>query len=340
MEVIRLAGYTEPEKLSIAKKFLVSKEMEANGLTKDNIVFSDGALLTIIRQYTREAGVRNLEREIASICRKVARKIATNGANNQVRINSKLILKYLGVPKFRHGETEGKDEVGLCIGLAWTEVGGELLAIESSLMKGTGKMVMTGKLGDVMQESVQAALTYVRSRADKFGLDENFYKEMDVHVHVPEGAIPKDGPSAGIAVVTSIASAFMKRKVRGDLAMTGEITLRGRVLPIGGLKEKLLAAHRGNLKTVVIPKDNEKDLSEVPTNVLKMIEIVSVEHMDEVLRVALCPVDETGRHEEIKGEKSILVSSIPVTDSIRPLENRYSGEKQNYLLLDNKKYSC
>jgi ATP-dependent Lon protease len=340
MEVIRLAGYTEPEKLSIAKKFLVSKEMEANGLTKDNIVFSDGALLTIIRQYTREAGVRNLEREIASICRKVARKIATNGANNQVRINSKLILKYLGVPKFRHGETEGKDEVGLCIGLAWTEVGGELLAIESSLMKGTGKMVMTGKLGDVMQESVQAALTYVRSRADKFGLDENFYKEMDVHVHVPEGAIPKDGPSAGIAVVTSIASAFMKRKVRGDLAMTGEITLRGRVLPIGGLKEKLLAAHRGNLKTVVIPKDNEKDLSEVPTNVLKMIEIVSVEHMDEVLRVALCPVDETGRHEEIKEEKSILMSSIPVTDSIRPLENRYSGEKQNYLLLDNKKYSC
>ena len=222
--------------------------MEANGLTKDNIVFSDGALLAIIRQYTREAGVRNLEREIASVCRKVAKEIATNGTGHKVKISSKSITKYLGAPKFRHGETEGKDEIGLCIGLAWTEVGGELLTIESSLMKGTGKMVMTGKLGDVMQESVQAALTYVRARADKFGLDENFYKETDVHVHVPEGAIPKDGPSAGIAVATSIASAFMKRKVRGDLAMTGEITLRGRVLPIGGLKEKLLAAHRGNLR--------------------------------------------------------------------------------------------
>jgi ATP-dependent Lon protease len=340
MEVIRLAGYTEPEKLSIAKRFLVAKEMEANGLTKDNIVFSDGALLNIIRQYTREAGVRNLEREIASICRKVARKIVADGANNQVRISSKLIPKYLGVPKFRHGETEGKDEIGLCIGLAWTEVGGELLAIESSLMRGTGKMVMTGKLGDVMQESVQAALTYVRARADKFGLEENFYRETDVHVHVPEGAIPKDGPSAGIAVVTSIASAFMKRKVRGDLAMTGEITLRGRVLPIGGLKEKLLAAHRGNLKTVVIPKDNEKDLSEVPANVLKEIEIVFAEHMDEVLKVALCPADEEIHHEEPDEEKSIRVSSIPLTDVIRPLENSCHREKQRYLLLDNKKYSC
>jgi ATP-dependent Lon protease len=340
MEVIRLAGYTEPEKLSIAKRFLVAKEMEANGLTKDNIVFSDGALLIIIRQYTREAGVRNLEREIASICRKVARKIATDGAHSKVRISSKLIPKYLGVPKFRHGETEGQDEIGLCIGLAWTEVGGELLAIESSLMKGTGKMVMTGKLGDVMQESVQAALSYVRARAEKFGLEENFYKETDVHVHVPEGAIPKDGPSAGIAVVTSIASAFMKRRVRGDIAMTGEITLRGRVLPIGGLKEKLLAAHRGNIKTVVIPKDNEKDLSEVPANVLKAIEIVSVEHMDEVLKIALCAADEKIRHEEQDEEKSIRVSSITMTDAIRPLENSCHRETQSYLLLDNKKYSC
>ncbi len=340
MEVIRLAGYTEPEKLSIAKKFLVAKETEANGLSKENIFFTDGALLAIIRQYTREAGVRNLEREIASICRKVAKKIATDGTNNQVRINSKAVTKYLGAPKFRHGETEGKDEIGLCIGLAWTEVGGELLTIESSLMKGTGKMVMTGKLGDVMQESVQAALTYVRARADKFGLDENFYKETDVHVHVPEGAIPKDGPSAGIAVATSIASAFMKRPVRGDLAMTGEITLRGRVLPIGGLKEKLLAAHRGNIKTVIIPKDNEKDLADVPANILKALEIVHVEHMDEVLKVALCLFDDLKNHEEFEVATSLRVPTIPVTGAIRPLENSSVKGQKSYLLLDNNKYSC
>jgi ATP-dependent Lon protease len=329
MEVIRLAGYTEPEKLSIAKRFLVAKEMEANGLTKDGIAFSDGALLTIIRQYTREAGVRNLEREIASVCRKVAKEIATNGAGRKVKISSKSMSKYLGVPKFRHGEAEGKDEIGLCIGLAWTEVGGELLVIESSLMKGTGKMVMTGKLGDVMQESVQAALTYVRARAGKFGLDENFYKETDVHVHVPEGAIPKDGPSAGIAVATSIASAFMKRKVRGDLAMTGEITLRGRVLPIGGLKEKLLAAHRANLKTVIIPKDNEKDLADVPANVLKALEIVSVEHMDEVMKVAFVADDETQRREVCEEEASMSLPPIQMTEAIHPLGHSSANEKLN-----------
>ncbi len=342
MEVIRLAGYTEPEKLNIAKKFLVSKEMEANGLTKENIIFSDGALLTLIRQYTREAGVRNLEREIASICRKVAKLIATNGANKQLRISSKSVNKYLGVPKFRHGETEGRDEVGLSTGLAWTEVGGELLTIESSLMKGTGKMVMTGKLGDVMQESVQAALTYVRARADKFGLDDNFYKDTDVHVHVPEGAIPKDGPSAGIAVVTSIASAFMKRKVRGDLAMTGEITLRGRVLPIGGVKEKLLAAHRGNIKTVIIPKDNEKDLADVPANVLKALEIIFVEHMDEVLKVALRPpdADAVSGREEIEDETAMRMPTMPVSDSVHRVINSETGEQKDHLLLDNAPYSC
>ena len=288
MEVIRLAGYTEPEKLNIAKQFLVLKEMEANGLKKNDLVFTDGALLMIIRQYTREAGVRNLEREIASICRKVARKIVTDGANGCIRISAKSVQGYLGVPKFRHGETEGRDQIGLTIGLAWTEVGGELLVIETSIMKGTGKMTLTGKLGDVMQESAQAALTYVRARAEQFGLPEGFYKETDIHVHVPEGAIPKDGPSAGIAMATSIASAFIRRKVRGDLAMTGEITLRGRVLPIGGLKEKLLAAHRGNIRTVIIPKDNEKDLAEVPANVLKNLEIILVDHVDEVLKAALC----------------------------------------------------
>ena len=285
MEVIRIAGYTEQEKLQIATKFLVSKEMEANGLQPDNVEFTKGALLRVIRQYTREAGVRNLEREIASVCRKIAKELVSNGTKKKISIAANSIPKYLGVPKFRHGETEGKNEIGLTIGLAWTEVGGELLAIEASTMEGTGKMVMTGKLGDVMQESVQAALTYIRARAEQFGLPNNFYKKIDIHVHVPEGAIPKDGPSAGIAMATAIASALMKKKVRSDLAMTGEITLRGRVLPIGGLKEKILAAHRGNIKTVIIPKDNEKDIAEVPRNVQNALEIIFVEHIDEVLKI-------------------------------------------------------
>lgn len=285
MEVIRIAGYTEQEKLQIATKFLVSKEMEANGLLPENVEFTKGALLRTIRQYTREAGVRNLEREIASVCRKIAKELVSSGTKKKIIIGAQSIPKYLGVPKFRHGETEGKNEIGLTIGLAWTEVGGELLAIEASVMEGTGKMVMTGKLGDVMQESVQAALTYIRARADQFGLPNNFYKKIDIHVHVPEGAIPKDGPSAGIAMATAIASALMKKKVRSDLAMTGEITLRGRVLPIGGLKEKILAAHRGNIKTVIIPKDNEKDIAEVPQNVQNAVEIIFVEHIDEVLKI-------------------------------------------------------
>ena len=291
MEVIRIAGYTEQEKLQIAQRFLLAKEMEANGLISDNIDFTKGAVLRIIRQYTREAGVRNLEREIASVCRKVAKELVSNGARKRIVIGSKNIPKYLGVPRFRHGETEGNDQIGLTIGLAWTEVGGELLAIESSVMEGTGRMVMTGKLGDVMQESVQAALSYVRTRAERFGLAKNFYKKIDIHVHVPEGAIPKDGPSAGIAMATSIASALLKRKVRSDLAMTGEITLRGRVLPIGGLKEKILAAHRGNIKMVLIPKDNEKDIAEVPQNVQKAVKIVFVDHIDEVLEIALLKDD-------------------------------------------------
>ncbi len=286
MEVIRIAGYTEQEKLHIAKRFLLTKEMEANGLLAENIEFTKGAILRIIRQYTREAGVRNLEREIASVCRKVAKEIVSNGARKKIIISSKNVPKYLGVAKFRHGETEEKNQIGLTTGLAWTEVGGELLAIEASIMEGTGRMVMTGKLGDVMQESVQAALTYIRARAEKFGLPKNFYKKIDIHVHVPEGAIPKDGPSAGIAMATSIASALMKKKVRADLAMTGEITLRGRVLPIGGLKEKILAAHRGNIKMVIIPKDNEKDLAEVPHNVQSALKIVFVDHIDEVLDIA------------------------------------------------------
>ena len=314
MEVIRIAGYTEPEKLNIAKRFLVKKEIEANGLTDKHILFTDGAILDIIRRYTREAGVRNLEREIASICRKVAREIVTNGHKKQIRINSKSIEKYLGIPKYRFGESEGKESVGLTQGLAWTEVGGELLIVEATILPGTGKTILTGKLGDVMQESAQAALTIVRSKADALGLDKNFYKDTDIHVHVPEGAIPKDGPSAGIAMVTSIASAFTKRAVRGDLAMTGEITLRGRVLPIGGLKEKLLAAHRGGIKTVIVPKENEKDLVDIPSNVLKDLELKMVERIDEVLEAAFV-------HRE--GQEIPL----EVREEIRPIEKPAEPER-------------
>ena len=302
-EVIRIAGYTEPEKLNIAQRYLVAKEIEANGLTDEDITFTDGSLLTIIRQYTREAGVRNLEREIASVCRKVARKIVTEGKTKTIRVGAKSVEKYLGVPKYRFGEIEDKDRVGLTVGLAWTEVGGELLTIESSIMPGTGKLTLTGKLGDVMQESAQAALTYVRSRAEILGLEENFYKELDIHVHVPEGAIPKDGPSAGIAMATSIASALLKRTVRSDLAMTGEITLRGRVLPIGGLKEKLLAAHRGHIKTAIIPIENKKDLANIPANVLREVEVILVENVDDVLARAFTPGD-TSEPEYRGGVKS------------------------------------
>ncbi len=310
MEVIRIAGYTEPEKLNIAKRFLVKKEVEANGLTDKNILFTDGAILEIIRKYTREAGVRNLEREIASICRKMAREIVTNGQKKQIRINGKSIEKYLGIAKFRFGESEGKDSVGLTQGLAWTEVGGELLTIEATILPGTGKTMLTGKLGDVMQESAQAALTIVRSKADALGIDKNFYKDTDIHIHVPEGAIPKDGPSAGIAMVTSIASAFTKRPVRGNLAMTGEITLRGRVLPIGGLKEKLLAAHRGGIKTVIIPKENEKDLVDIPSNVLKDLQVKLVERIDEVLEAAFAP--RPGQDAPLEITEEILPIEKPV----------------------------
>ncbi|HSD95341.1 MAG TPA: endopeptidase La [Syntrophales bacterium] len=315
MEVIRIAGYTEPEKLNIAKRFLVKKEVEANGLTDKNILFTDGAILEIIRKYTREAGVRNLEREIASICRKVAREIVTNGHKKQIRINVKSIEKYLGIAKFRFGESEGKDSVGLTQGLAWTEVGGELLTIEATILPGTGKTILTGKLGDVMQESAQAALTIVRSKADALGIDKNFYKETDIHIHVPEGAIPKDGPSAGIAMVTSIASAFTKRPVRGNLAMTGEITLRGRVLPIGGLKEKLLAAHRGGIKTVIIPKENEKDLVDIPPNVIKDLELKLVERIDEVLETAFAPVP--GQDLPLEMSEEILTIEKPAEEERR-----------------------
>jgi ATP-dependent Lon protease len=287
MEVIRIAGYMEPEKIQIAQRFLVPKEMKANGLAPENIHFSDGALRKVIQSYTREAGVRNLEREIASICRKVAKKVLKEGKNVSLKVTSEGVQKFLGVAKFRYGKGEDQDQVGLTNGLAWTEVGGELLITEVTVMPGKGNLTITGKLGDVMQESAQAAMSYVRSRASGFGLEKNFYQKLDTHIHIPEGAIPKDGPSAGITMATSITSALLKIPVRSDLAMTGEITLRGRVLPVGGLKEKVLAAHRAGIKIVLIPRDNEKDLKEIPARILKAVELIRVEHMDEVLRKAL-----------------------------------------------------
>lgn len=287
MEIIYLTGYTEEEKLAIAKQYLVPKQIEANGLKNSQINLTENALKMIVRRYTKEAGVRNLEREISSVCRQVAKEIVKEGPQHRVHVNSSLIPKFLGVPKYRFGVAHEQDSVGLTTGLAWTELGGDLLTIEVNIMPGKGKLTMTGKLGDVMQESAQAAMSYVRSRAKTFGLTDDFNQKVDIHIHVPEGAIPKDGPSAGITMATSLTSALLKIPVRSDVAMTGEITIRGRVLPIGGLKEKIMAAHRGNIRTVIIPKENEKDLNEIPQTILKDMKIVSVEHADEVLRMAL-----------------------------------------------------
>lgn len=287
MEIIRLPGYTELEKLNIAKQFLIKKQIKQNGLKPENLSFSDNAILTIIRNYTREAGVRNLEREISSVCRKVAREVVKRGEDANIVVKAQSIHKYLGVPKYRYGQTEEKDTIGVATGLAWTEVGGELLQTEASIMPGKGNQLLTGKLGEVMQESAQAAISYVRARARQLRLPDNFYEKIDIHIHVPEGAIPKDGPSAGITLATAIVSALTRRPANRAIAMTGEITLRGRVLPIGGLKEKILAAHRGGITKVLIPFENKKDIEEIPKKILKKVEIVLVEHMDEVLREAL-----------------------------------------------------
>jgi ATP-dependent Lon protease len=316
MEIIRLPGYTEFDKLNIAKQFLIKKQYEANGLQPENIHFTDGAIYEIIRRYTKEAGVRNLEREIASVCRKVAKEVVKQGPDTHIKVMEPSIAKYLGVPKFHYGRTEEKDEIGLAVGLAWTEVGGELLGIEAATMPGKGGLTITGKLGEVMQESAQAALTYVRSRATALELNPNFYKKLDIHVHVPEGAIPKDGPSAGITMATAIASALIKVPVRKDLAMTGEITLRGRVLPIGGLKEKVLAAHRGLVKRVLIPKENAKDIKEIPGKILKEVDLVLVEHMDEVLKHALVVDDPEKLFSKLEEEaEEVLVPSEPAESS-------------------------
>jgi ATP-dependent Lon protease len=287
MEIIRIAGYTEMEKLNIAKKYLVGKQREANGLSEQNIILTDNALLGLIRHYTKEAGVRSLDREIASLCRKVAVEVVKTDKNASIQVGSKSLHKYLGPVKFRYGKIEGEERIGVTTGLAWTELGGELLATEVTIMPGKGQLIITGQLGDVMKESAQAAMSYVRSRAVELGLDKDFYQKIDVHLHVPEGSIPKDGPSAGITMATSLVSALIRVPVVHDLAMTGEITLRGRVLPIGGLKEKILAAHRGGIKTVLIPEENEKDI-------LKSVNLVLVSHMDQVLKKALVLADPDG----------------------------------------------
>jgi ATP-dependent Lon protease len=287
MEIIRIPGYTEWEKLHIAKKYLLKKQREANGLSEHNIDCPESALMTVIRSYTRESGVRNLEREIGALCRKVAVEVVKKDRSARIRITSKGLAKYLGPARHRINKAEQEDKIGVVTGLAWTDMGGELLATEVTVMPGKGKLTITGKIGDVMQESAQAAMSYVRSRADELGLERNFYQQVDIHVHIPEGAIPKDGPSAGVTMATCLVSALTKIPVRHVVAMTGEITLRGRVLPIGGLKEKILAAHRGGIKEVVIPLENEKDLQEVPATILREVKIKTVEHMDDVLRQAL-----------------------------------------------------
>jgi ATP-dependent Lon protease len=285
MEIIRLPGYTEVEKLKIAQQFLVTKQLVANGLNREQVRISNKAILRIIRRYTREAGVRNLERQISKVFRKVAHDVVAGKAGDKLEIEAAQIARFLGIPKFRHGVKEEKEKVGVATGLAWTEVGGELLIVEVAIMPGSGKLTVTGKLGEVMQESARAAMSYVRSRAWGLGLKADFYNKVDIHIHVPEGATPKDGPSAGITMTSAIISALTKKPFPSDVAMTGEITLRGRVLPIGGLKEKLLAAKRGLITRVLIPNENEKDLKEVSQRILKGLEIIPVEHMDEVLRI-------------------------------------------------------
>jgi ATP-dependent Lon protease len=287
MEVLRLQGYTEQEKLEIARQYLVKKQRQQTGLSEKNVSFTDDAILEITRSYTREAGVRNLEREIGNICRKVARRVVKKGSKHKEEVTAANVNEFLGVVRFRDSEVHEKSEVGLVTGLAWTEVGGSILTTEVQVLDGKGKLTITGQLGDVMQESAQAALSYIRGRAQALGLSREFYRNVDLHLHVPEGAIPKDGPSAGITMATALASALAKIPVRRDIAMTGEITLRGKVLAIGGLKEKLLAALRAGIFEVILPRANEKDLSELPDNIKKSIKLHFVDSMDEVLALAL-----------------------------------------------------
>lgn len=319
MEIIRLPGYTEDEKVNIAERHLIPKELEANGLKSSELEMTTQGILDIIRYYTREAGVRSLEREIAKICRKAVRKIVSKKRDKKIIINSRNLEKYLGVRRFRYGIAEEKNSIGLVNGLAWTEVGGELLTIEATFVPGKGKAIYTGHLGEVMQESIQAAMTVVRGRASALGIPKDFYEKNDIHVHVPEGATPKDGPSAGIGMCTALVSALTKIPVRADVAMTGEITLRGEVLPIGGLKEKLLAAHRAGIKTVIIPEENKRDLKEIPKNIKQGLEIKPVKWVDEVLQIAL-PYQPEPLAPEVPSAASILAT---------PVSKQPSGEDQD-----------
>ena len=314
LEIIELPGYLETEKKQIAKNFLLPKQRDAHGVKEENLVLGDETMLDIIRRYTKEAGVRNLERELATVCRKTAMKIVEDDDTSKViEVVPAELSTFLGVPRFRYGEKEEEPRVGMTMGLAFTEFGGELLTVETALMPGAGKVEITGKLGEVMQESAKAALSYVRSRSDRFGLKPDFHKGIDIHIHVPEGAVPKDGPSAGVTLTTSLVSALLNVPVRNDLAMTGEITLRGRVLPIGGLREKLLAAHRGLITTVIIPKDNAKDLKEVPDEILDDLTVIQAENMDEVLEGALvCGTGESQRSLFCTSTEDI----VPLADSL------------------------
>ena len=289
MEVITLTGYTEEEKVKIAQKHLIPKQIKENGLQKKQINISESAVRNVINYYTRESGVRNLEREIGSICRKAARKVVESKSKKDAsfRVTAGNLESYLGKKKTSYDIIEGGNEIGVTTGMAWTAVGGDTLFIETTVMKGTGKLVLTGQLGDVMQESAKAGLSVIRARSEKLGIDEEFYKNRDIHVHIPEGATPKDGPSAGVTMCTSMISALTETPVRKDLAMTGEITLRGKVLPVGGIKEKVIAAHRAGVKKVLLPKDNMKDIDELPQNVRKDLEFRSIETIDEVLEEAL-----------------------------------------------------
>ncbi|WP_339222500.1 endopeptidase La [Paenibacillus sp. FSL W7-1332] len=293
MEVLYIPGYTELEKLQIANRYLLPKQKSEHGLTPEQLILDEEALMKVIREYTRESGVRNLEQQVAALCRKAAKQIVTNQSES-IEIKADDIKEYLGIPKFRYGMAELEDQVGTVTGLAWTEVGGETLTIEVTVVPGTGKLTLTGKLGDVMKESAQAAFSFTRSKAVELGIDPDFHEKLDVHIHIPEGAIPKDGPSAGITIATALISSLTKRHVARDVAMTGEITLRGRVLPIGGLKEKSLAAHRAGYKKILLPKDNERDLRDIPDSVKNDVEFVPVSHMDQVLEHAL--VEQAGVH--------------------------------------------
>ncbi|HEX4309742.1 MAG TPA: endopeptidase La [Acidobacteriaceae bacterium] len=317
MEILRLHGYTEVEKLEIAKQYLVKKQRDNTGLTEKNLSFTDAALTELIRSYTREAGVRNLEREIGNVCRKVARRVVRSGPRHKETVTAENISEFLGVPKFRDSLVHEKNEVGLVNGLAWTEVGGSILQTEVQVLDGKGKLTTTGQLGDVMTESAQAALSYVRSRAQHLGLPRDFYRNVDIHIHVPEGAIPKDGPSAGITLATALASALARIPVRRDLAMTGEVTLRGKVLPIGGLKEKLLAAHRAGIFEAILPEDNRKDLPDIPENLKAAMKLNFVDSMDEVLKIALeAPLPELKEETPNVLEPGVL--SVTPTTEQRP----------------------